>query len=253
MKKQLLIISIFTVFNLAIGRLFQESLSVVCFSELSIVAISGFFYWNSIAHTIQKGALKWNVIGQPSNFLYHSGIGLSAAMVNILIGQGLILLSMKTIYHCTSPSFDLVNASLTNNIAVNLMCYFSILFFFVHNKKERDVEQDSETASKEKFEHIDVTKKGVRFLLTPSRITYVETSNNCIVLHTDDGKFVKYQSLKSLQEKLPQENFKRVHRSFLVNVDAIECIEKNKNGDGIIRLKNGEVIKFSRTYLHNIA
>jgi hypothetical protein len=35
-------------------------------------------------------------------------------------------------------------------------------------------------------------------------------------------------SLKSLEESLPAERFMRVHRSFIINLDAIESIERNR-------------------------
>ena len=146
-----------------------------------------------------------------------------------------------------SFNYHFLNASHTNHIAVNLLCYFSLVFYYLNsNKKEEKKSKEKEdivTSNK-----ISVSRAGTKFLIALEELIYVESSNNCIVLHTEKGKFVKYQSLKSFQETVPERLFVRIHRSFLVNTHFIECISKNKNGDGVLRLNSGDELKFSRTY-----
>ncbi len=237
---------------MGIGRMFQESLGMACFSELSILAITSFIFWNTSVKQIKKWGKKWAISSSGNNVLIQGGLGLSASALNIIVGQVLVVFLMTTVYQCTSPSFNMLNASLTNNIAVNLLCYFLILFFLVDPKKE-EVTALSQNDAIENDSRVSVSKKGFQFLLSPKEIIYVETSNNCIVLHTEKGKFVKYQSLKSFSEGLCPKTFKRVHRSYLVNSDLIAHIQKNHNGDGVLHLKTGDGIKFSRTYLSTIA
>lgn len=251
MSKRISLISIFVLLNMGLGRMFQQSLGASCFSELSILAITSFIFWNASAHQIRKWGTKWAVTTSGRNVLIQGGLGLSASALNIIIGQVLVVFLMTTVYQCTSPSFDFLNASLTNNIAVNLLCYFLLLFSLVKPSKEEASDiiynGDNETTNR-----ISVSKKSRMFLLDPCEINYVETSNNCIILHTTKGKFVKYQSLKSFSKTLCPKLFKRVHRSYLVNSDVIEQIQKNGNGDGMLHLTTGEGIKFSRTYLNSL-
>ncbi len=245
MSRRISHISIFVLLNMGLGRMFQESLGVSCFSELSILAISSFLFWNLSAKQIKQWGGKWAINASPKNLMIQGGLGLSASVMNIFIGQVLVVFLMTTIYNCTSPSFNVLNASLTNNVAVNLLCYFALLFYFL--QKERIKVQ------KQSYMRISVSKKGFQFQLHPTEIIYVETSNNCVVLHTEKGKFVKYQSLKSLSEILCPETFKRVHRSYLVNSKFVDHIQKNHSGDGKLHLRTGDSIKFSRTYLGAIA
>ncbi|WP_190810562.1 LytTR family DNA-binding domain-containing protein [Flagellimonas sp. S3867] len=251
MSKQISLISIFVLLNMGIGRMFQESLGATCFSELSILAITSFFFWNVSANQIKVLASKWAVDSTGKNILVQGGIGLSASAINILVGQVLVVFLMTTIYNCTSPSFNMLNASLTNNIAVNLLCYFSLLFYFVGIKKDTSLSKN--TNGTEQKSRVAVSKRGSQFLLEPREIVYVETSNNCIVLHTQKGKFVKYQSLRSFSETLCPNTFKRIHRSYLVNSEFIDQIQKNNSGDGKLRLKTGVNLKFSRTYLQELS
>lgn len=248
MPKRISLITVFVLLNMGVGRMFQESTGLACFSELSILAITSFCFWNASAQQIKKWGHKWMVNASGKNILIQSGLGLSASAINIVIGQVLVVFLMSTVYQCTSPSFNLLNASLTNNIAVNILCYFLLMFFLVETKKE-GTSIVSQNGSLEDDGRVSVSKKRSQFLLHPEEIIYVETSNNCIVLHTKKGKFVKYQSLKSFSQKLCPKTFKRVHRSYLVNLDLIERIQKNHNGDGVLHLKTGHNLKFSRTYI----
>ena len=135
MPKRISLITIFVLLNMGIGRMFQESLGASCFSELSILAITSFFFWNSSAQQIKKWGSKWLLTSSGRNLLIQGGLGLSASALNIVVGQLLVVLLMTQVYQCTSPSFSLLNASLTNNIAVNLLCYFALLFYFLNSEK----------------------------------------------------------------------------------------------------------------------
>ena len=245
MPKPISLISVFVLLNMGIGRMFQESLGIPCFSELSILAITSFVFWTASAKQIKVWSQKWSFNPHSKSLLIQGGLGLSASALNIIMGQLLVVFLMTTVFQCTSPSFNLLNAGLTNNIAVNLLCYFFLLFHFVGN------ESNSTTSTSEKPEQIKVSKNGRQFILHPKEILYVETNNNCIVLHTEKGKFVKYQSLLAFQKQVSSNNFGRVHRSYLVNSNCIDSFQKNKNGDGTLYLKNGAKLKFSRTYFKN--
>lgn len=60
-----------------------------------------------------------------------------------------------------------------------------------------------------------------------SEVLTIEALENYVTMRTIDGKFVLHQSLKSIEEKLPQSSFRRVHRSFIVNVNHIKSVQDN--------------------------
>ena len=60
-------------------------------------------------------------------------------------------------------------------------------------------------------------------------ILYIEGVKDYVRIFTADGGDVKTQmSMKSLEETLPSDRFIRVHRSFIVNIDKIRIIERNR-------------------------
>ena len=70
-----------------------------------------------------------------------------------------------------------------------------------------------------------------------SEIRYLETMDDYIKIHSSDGKIVlTLTSMKKILEKLPSNEFTRVHRSFAVSVSNISSIRKQTIllGDTII-------------------
>jgi len=59
-------------------------------------------------------------------------------------------------------------------------------------------------------------------------LMYIENIKDYVRFHLKDGrKLMSLLSLKNLDEQLPN-NFMRVHRSYIVNLDEIETIERNR-------------------------
>ncbi len=74
------------------------------------------------------------------------------------------------------------------------------------------------------------------FLKTESRlekvvvadIQYIEGMSEYLRVVTSDKKLMTRQSFKSLANSLASPNFMRVHKSYMVALDKIDCIEKNR-------------------------
>ncbi|MEI8202303.1 MAG: LytTR family DNA-binding domain-containing protein [Bacteroidota bacterium] len=59
-------------------------------------------------------------------------------------------------------------------------------------------------------------------------ILYIESQHEYIKIYLTENKTVMTQlSMKTIEEQLPQLNFMRVHRSYIVNLDKINLIERN--------------------------
>ncbi|MDJ1467765.1 LytTR family DNA-binding domain-containing protein [Cytophagaceae bacterium DM2B3-1] len=59
-------------------------------------------------------------------------------------------------------------------------------------------------------------------------ILYVEGLKDYVTIHTHHQKVVSLQRLKSLEEQLPQDRFLRVHHSYIVALEGIDAIMKEK-------------------------
>ncbi len=69
--------------------------------------------------------------------------------------------------------------------------------------------------------------KLVKILL--SEIKYIESANEYIQINLiNDKPITTLIRLKVIEEQLPKDKFMRVHRSFIVNLDRVKVIERNR-------------------------
>ena len=67
-------------------------------------------------------------------------------------------------------------------------------------------------------------------------IVYIEGLKDYVIIRLNESRVITLQTMKSLEEKLPSNIFKRIHRSYIVNVkkinavlgNMVEVIEKNQ-------------------------
>jgi two-component system, LytTR family, response regulator len=59
-------------------------------------------------------------------------------------------------------------------------------------------------------------------------ILYIEGLKEYLIIKTVTGRVITLQSFKKMEEMLPPVNFLRVHKSYMVAMDKIESIERNR-------------------------
>lgn len=59
-------------------------------------------------------------------------------------------------------------------------------------------------------------------------VLYIEGMNNYIIVHTTQKKYVTYLTFKAVEEQLPKNLFIRIHKSFLVSLNAVKTIDGNE-------------------------
>lgn len=58
-------------------------------------------------------------------------------------------------------------------------------------------------------------------------ILFVEGLKDYVIIRTTQGRVITLQTMKSLEEKLPHDRFKRIHRSYIVAILKIDAIDGN--------------------------
>lgn len=64
-------------------------------------------------------------------------------------------------------------------------------------------------------------------LIKCNDVVFIEAEQNHVVLRTVDKKFICHNTLKEMEENLPDKYFIRVHKSFIINYDKITSVEGN--------------------------
>lgn len=84
----------------------------------------------------------------------------------------------------------------------------------------------------------------IHVVLIPE-ILYLQADGDYVQIFTAQGKYLKEQTMKYFEEHLPENQFVRVHRSVIVNVEMISRIELYEKQNQLLTLKNGQQIKTS--------
>lgn len=101
---------------------------------------------------------------------------------------------------------------------------------------------DSITDSeKQQFLNIKVDHKIRRIDI--NSISYIEGMKEYVVVYTDEGKFVTLESLKNLEEFLPEKQFIRIHKSYIASINKITALDGNQIYIDKILLPVGKVYK----------
>ncbi len=59
-------------------------------------------------------------------------------------------------------------------------------------------------------------------------VLYVEALSNYVIINTEQRRYVTYLTLKGIEEKLPKDQFVRIHKSYLVSLKAVISIEDDE-------------------------
>lgn len=65
------------------------------------------------------------------------------------------------------------------------------------------------------------------FRILHEDILYIESMKEYVAFHTKNGRTMSLGSLKKLQTELPTEQFIRIHKSYMVNMDYVSALEGN--------------------------
>lgn len=79
-------------------------------------------------------------------------------------------------------------------------------------------------------------------------IVRFESDGNNVVVHARAGTFELRATLESIESRLDPEQFVRVHRGHLVNIDEIGEVHPWFHGDYKLKLRDGSELAWSRRY-----
>jgi len=100
--------------------------------------------------------------------------------------------------------------------------------------------------------HVSYFKRGEKSLIEVNNIYYFLAEENYTILRWQDGEILINDTLKDLEQEF-QGQFLRIHRRFLIAINRIETLVKEKNGHFHIRLRNiPEPLEVSRRQLSTV-
>jgi DNA-binding LytR/AlgR family response regulator len=101
--------------------------------------------------------------------------------------------------------------------------------------REEDSEHEIQEGDGKDFFFVKADKKLVK--IKYDEILYIEGLKDYVIIRMENGRVVTLQTMKSLEEKLPDDKFKRIHRSYIVSIDKIKAVD----GTSIDVVEKGQI------------
>jgi len=67
-------------------------------------------------------------------------------------------------------------------------------------------------------------------------VLFIEGMKEYLRIHTKNEKIMTLMSFKKMEELLPRDNFARVHKSYIIAINKIDSVERNR-----IKIKNNSI------------
>ena len=92
-----------------------------------------------------------------------------------------------------------------------------------------------------------VVKDGTRVQIIPvAKLDYAEAQDDYIALASQGKKYLKQQTVSSLEASLDPKSFVRIHRSYLVNLERVARLEPYGKDTHVVILSDGARLPMSR-------
>ncbi|MGI9552458.1 MAG: LytTR family DNA-binding domain-containing protein [Aurantibacter sp.] len=98
----------------------------------------------------------------------------------------------------------------------------------------------------------ELTRGNNKYLCEPSQIHFLASENYYTRLFTTEGVFVMRKPLKYFQDVLPQNMFKKIHRSTIINVNYVSELARGINHRLEVIMKDGTRRRVSRNFVKEI-
>lgn len=220
--------AILTLFLYVYGGLPAVESAEASITYTLLFSLSGYIYWYIKDFLRAKGA-------KAAVALIIQGASVAGAMA-VLSVSGQEILSQ---FYRSVPMI----------VITGLLCWLSLTLWYGNvsckvSAEECEKEQSSAPEKRTVIDHISV-KDGSRLnIVRTEELQFIQAYGDYVMLHTEDGKYVKEQTMKYFEYNLP-DNFIRIHRSCIVNTSKILRAELYGKESYNIYLKNGVSLRAS--------
>lgn len=93
-----------------------------------------------------------------------------------------------------------------------------------------------------------VVKDGNKIKIIPiSQIQYFEAADDYVKIFTAEGNFLKNKTMAFFEKLLPAQQFVRIHRSYIINIQLISRIDVHEKESHILQLTTGARLPVSKS------
>lgn len=115
-------------------------------------------------------------------------------------------------------------------------------------RNRKPAEDFEEAASLGQMNRIMIKSNGRVNLIRVSDIDWIEASGNYLRLHVGEKVHMIRDTMSNMEKRLDGDQFMRIHRSTIVNIDRIKEMQPWFHGEYEVHLHNGKRLSMSRGY-----
>ena len=249
-QKKLLRILIVSVSAVVILSMLQDKVeagfknSAFYFSESFIFSS---FWWLFIPLIY----LQWNFFSKKESHHFSRLILLVAIpmVIHSILYPAVVWLASWLFYYHTF-SFNQTLRFGLSNYGYQLFIFYTapVLLFQLIRKREVIVSNKTMDVKSETVSSLLVSEGRKKINLPIASIAYINSSSPYISIHAGTKKFLSNETLKSVEEKLPSDQFIRIHKSTIVNIKMVASFQSRLNGDYDLCLQDSTILRVSRNY-----
>jgi len=91
-----------------------------------------------------------------------------------------------------------------------------------------------------------ITRLGSKITVIPvDKIWYIEAADDYVMIYSEPGNHLKEKTMKYFEEHLPEGQFVRIHRSYIVNISQVVSLELYSKDSYLAVMKSGAKLKVS--------
>ncbi len=122
-----------------------------------------------------------------------------------------------------------------------------VLLWFVVDKLGDDGTADTDIPLR-----LELTRGNNTYFCEPAQIHYLTSENYYTKLFTSEGVFMMRKPLKYFQNVLPQDIFKKIHRSTIINVNQVSELARSGDYKLDVIMKDGARRRVSRNFVKEV-
>ena len=218
-----------------------------------------------------SGIVLWNIFRFAIPASYTPGYRI--VFISVLTGlTGVLVTGIETlaVYLCFPSAFNVFVPTLPVRVFIAFLLFIMMYLFYLSFHEFIDVNRQSPAFVSDKIpmdssKHVDAdifdttnqaisavqvidriaVRSGQKIKIIPIEdILYIKADGDYISIRTVAGSWLKEQTMKYTEDRLPMNDFVRIHRSYIVNIHRISRIERYGDNQLVV-LSNNEKIKIS--------
>ena len=216
----------------------QAQLSPIAYFGAVIVSMN---LWLLIAILLRKLSDSKPLV--PNMSLHHWGIHLVTSLIACSLH---LLLNVLLLWWVFSARFEFGSAYLETMarwLPYSVLAYWACLAMMTIFMRRGIAPVSTNSGPKEAT--IAVKSQGEIILLKHQAIDWIESMDNYVVMWSGDQRYIHKASMKQIESLLDPEQFKRVHRSTIVNLKRVQKLTSIEQQMYIV-LDSGKQLAISR-------